>query len=301
MRFAVPFFFVISGYFWGTKVQNGHSIDTISTKMIFRLLFLFLIWSFIYFLPCIDMSAMRQYGVLGPIKIVYWSLVRLTTFDNINVLFEGTKVHLWFLTALIYSISLSYFCIKRNMHTTLVIVALALYVVGMLAGSYSHCIAGVCTVINTRNGPFLGTLFFVSGYYLSTHKPTCRWLFIGTSILAFGIIIQFAEVYLLYTFYGVKPDSHDYVFGTYLMGMGVSMMALSNHNLFKYNTVSGIGKFTLGIYLVHFIYVDLLRPISELLLSPIWELVGYPLIVFCASLISVFLLSKVKYVRYIVS
>jgi len=36
-RFAVPFFFVISGYFWGVKIRNGADIISTTKNMINRI------------------------------------------------------------------------------------------------------------------------------------------------------------------------------------------------------------------------------------------------------------------------
>lgn len=299
-RFAVPFFFVISGYFWGIKVRDGHPIDLISSKMIKRLLFIFLVWSFIYLFPFHDVGYIFQYGILGPIKLVYWNLSHLIS-SPLTLILQGTRGHLWFLTGLIFSISITSAFIKRDMFKPLAAIAIALYIFGILAKSYSHSPIGININFNTILGPFFGTIFFASGYHLSKYNPTDKWLFIGFYLLCVGISMHFIEIYLLWKLYGINPWGHDYVFGTYFMGLGVSIMALSNHNLLSSNKLANIGKLTLGIYLIHRIFVDLLLPTSHLLFSPAWEIAGYPIIVFCASIASVSFLSKYKYGKAVIS
>jgi surface polysaccharide O-acyltransferase-like enzyme len=49
-RFAVPYFFIISGYFWGKKIIAGADILQTSIKFVKRVLIVFLAWSFIYIL-----------------------------------------------------------------------------------------------------------------------------------------------------------------------------------------------------------------------------------------------------------
>lgn len=91
-RFAVPFFFVISGYFWGIKVQCGlgKAYTLLTVK---RLVLLFLIWSFLYLIPY-DVNMIFDYGLLGPIKKSFWCIRELIS-DPVKLLFQGTKVHLW--------------------------------------------------------------------------------------------------------------------------------------------------------------------------------------------------------------
>lgn len=299
--FAIPFFFVISGYFWGIKVRSGLSIDLTSTKMIKRLLLIFLVWSFIYLFPHDITSiknAINQYGIFGPIMVSYRSLRNQLVFSPITLLFRGTKDHLWFLMALTCAVTITYFCVKRGIIKSLVAVALILYIINLLATPYSRTPIGINITFNTRYGPFFGTIFFVSDYLLSNYKPTYKWLYIGLYIFSAGVIMHFLEAYYLWKVYGVMP--YNYLLGTYLIGLGISILSLSNHKLIKCNRLATIGQLTLGIYLIHFLFVDLLRPIGKIFLHSVWE-IGYPIIVLCLSLASVSFLSKHKYTKGITS
>ena len=135
-RFAIPFFFVISGYFWGTKVRNGHSIDLTSLKMIKRLTYLFILWSCIYLLPY-NVNYISQYGITGPLKASLWTIHSLIN-NPLTLISQGTKPQLWFLVGLICSASIAYVFLKLNMVKTLVITSLAIYIIGVLSRSYSQ-------------------------------------------------------------------------------------------------------------------------------------------------------------------
>src|SRR6185295_9540898 len=50
-RFAVPFFFVISGYYWGKRIRSGSPISAVSGKALSRIIQLFVVWSLVYLLP----------------------------------------------------------------------------------------------------------------------------------------------------------------------------------------------------------------------------------------------------------
>lgn len=259
-RFAVPFFFVISGYFWGIKVRNSGSPIPASARMAKKILTIFLAWSAIYALP-VDLGSFAEYGPLGPIKTDYWNLVQLIH-DPITLVMQGTRVHLWFLIGLLCSLLISVQLVKNKHIKTLIAVSVALYLFGLLAKSYSATPLGIHISFNTRNGPFFGTIFFVSGYLLSGLKPTPKWLTIGILILGIGYILHFSELYFLWRWYGTNPHQ-DYVIGTYFMGVGAAIASLSNHSILKNEALSAVGKLTLGIYAIHFMFVEMLRPISK--------------------------------------
>ncbi len=295
-RFAVPFFFVMSGYFWGMKIKNAISPANISFSMAKRIILIFAVWSIVYMLPY-NLSSMAEYGLLGPIKTDYWNLITLIE-HPLTLLMQGTKVHLWFLIALLYSLGISYFLVGKKYYKTLIAVSVTLYSIGLLAKAYSDTPFGINTEFNTRNGPFFSTIFFVSGYFLSKCKPNQRWFLIGVAFLVLGWIIHFSELYILWMLYGTTPYQ-DYLIGTYFMGIGAAVASLSNNVLFRNELLRDVGKFTLGIYAIHFIFVDLLKPIGKLTSSPLWE-IGYIFFVLMFSFASVIALSKNKFTRRIV-
>ena len=295
-RFAVPFFFVISGYFWGIKTRRSASPIPASVSMAKKILTIFLAWSAIYALP-VDFGSFAEYGPLGPIKADYWNLNGLIH-DPLTLIMQGTSVHLWFLVGLLCALLICAPLVKNKQLKTLIAVSVALYIFGLLAKSYSATPFGIHINFNTRNGPFFGTLFFVSGYLLSSLKPTPKWLGTGLAILGIGYLLHFLELYLLWSWYGTSPHQ-DYVIGTYFMGVGAAIAALSNHRFLQNDALSDLGKLTLGLYAIHFIFVEMLRPIGKLTTSPFWEL-GYVILVLMLSVAAVMLLSKHKMARKIV-
>jgi len=291
-RFAVPFFFVISGFFFAKKIYGGRQLLPTTTSTLKRLLAIWLFFSVIYILPY-NLIAAFEYGALGPIKVVYWNLLRIAD-DPIQFIFQGTKGHLWFLVSLCISIiitSLFFKCFQRNHLALLIIFSVALYVFGLLAKAYAGTPVGINIDFNTRNGPFFSTVFFVMGLVLSRLKLNQNYLYYGLLVLFLGYTIHLGEIYYLYSAYGTWPTSHDYVFGTLFVGLGVSLMALSNHPLLNSQGLSVIGRYTLGIYAIHFVFVDMLRSIDKEVSSPVWE-VGYVFIVFLLSVSITLLLSK---------
>jgi surface polysaccharide O-acyltransferase-like enzyme len=305
-RFAVPFFFVISGYFWGSKVKKSVSIASVSIPMAKKIFLIFAAWSVIYalfnFCPTF-IKSMGKFGLLEAIKVTYWYFISLTK-HPITLLMEGTEIHLWFLSALLCSLGISSLFIAKKYYKTLITLSVTLYLVGLFAKSYSVTPFGLHIDFDTRYGPFFGTIFFVSGYFLSNLIPNFGWFSRGIFLFAFGWLLQFSEVYLLWSLYGTSSYQNyvmdqDYVVGTYFMGLGAAVSALSNIAFLRNKVLSNIGQFTLGIYAVHFIFVDMLRPIGKLTYSWLWE-IGYVLLVLLFSTVSVIVLSKNKITRKLV-
>src|SRR5690606_23960904 len=110
-----------------------------------------------------------------------------------------------------------------------------------------------------------------------------RWFLKGIALLTFGCLLHFSEVYLLCSVYATNLHQ-DYVIGTYFMGVGAAIAALSNSTYLKNDILSKVGKFTLGIYVIHLAFVDILRPIGKLTSSWFWE-IGYIMLVLFFSVI----------------
>jgi len=295
-RFAVPFFFVISGYFWGVKIRSGADITSTTKNMVNRIGVIFLAWSLIYIIP-FNLIGSLENGALGPFKAVYWNLIRLFKYP-INTLFQGSAVHLWFLISLIFSVLICGFFIKRKAFKLLAFLSIALYILGVFSKSYVETPVGMDIGFNTRNGPFFGLILFYLGFYFSSCTPNVKWLYYGFLIFIVGSAIHFAEVYTLMKLFGTSV-MQDYVFGTLLMGIGMSMLALSNHSILQSKYLSKMSTMTLGVYASHYIFVDLFRPLDNLYNSAIWE-IGYVFIVLIFSIFTTHLLSKTKITRPLV-
>ena len=296
-RFAVPFFFVISGYFWGAKVKSSDSAASVSISMAKRVFYIFAAWSIVYAFPY-NLSSIGKYGLLGPFKVTYGHLEDLAR-HPLTLVMEGTKGHLWFLIALLCSLGISSFLVGKRHYKTLVALSVILYLIGLLTKAYSDTQFGVHIDFNTRNGPFFGTVFFVSGYFLSKLTPNPSWFSKGVALLGVGWLLQFSEVSLLWKWYGTSPYEQDYVIGTYFMGVGAAVAALSNNAHIGSVVLRDVGRYTLGIYAIHYIFVDLLRPVGKYTSSSLWE-IGYTLFVLLFSVASVKLLSKNKITRRLV-
>lgn len=294
-RFAVPFFFVISGYLFAKKVQQRDLLVPVSLGLLKRLVAIWAFWSLIYTLPY-ELNLLYKYGfVEQAIRTVNWKLAKIAA-DPILFAFQGTKIHLWFIVSLALAIAITALYLRywpsRSLYP-LVFFSIMLYFFGMCAYSYSVTPIGINFDFNTRNGPFFSLIFFVTGYILSQFTFWPRHLYYGVAIMIIGYAIQFIEVSYLYSAYRVFPTNHDYVIGTFFTGGGAAIIALSNHSLLHIRHLSRIGKYTLGVYAIHYIFVDIFYLIVRNRANPFWE-VGYVLIILIFSVASTLILSKFK-------
>lgn len=288
-RFAVPFFFIISGYFWGIKIRKTTNVWSISLPMIQRLLLIFMCWSIIYLIP---------YNTSGKVFDNLLDKLNLFLQTPIKLLFEGTKDHLWFLTALACAVIICSLFVQFKKTKALFVFALLLYVFGVLALAYANTSAGIKINFNTRNGPFFSTLLFFTGYHLSGLIAQKKWFFYGLIIFSIGTALHFSEVFILWKKHETTVIQ-DYVFSTCFMGLGISLVALSNYHLLQSKKLSEVGKLTLGIYASHYLFVDLFSAKVKTFHSGVIDLV-FLATVFLLSLLVTLLFSKNRYLKKIV-
>lgn len=255
-RFAVPFFLIISGYFWSVKTTLTPDILDFSKKSARRVGGLFILWSLIY----LAIATARSFtnGGLKSLSNDFLFTIASVMHSPITSLLQGGKPHLWFLTALLISILISAAFIAKGYPRLLFSLAVALYIVGLLGGPYKESPLGINVNFDFRNGPFLGLICFVSGYLLHHLEPKRTWMFFGVTLTILAIAGQFAELTLLHSTWGTTMWQ-DYVGSTIFLGVGAAMIALSNHPVLHVRNLSAIGPYVLGVYAIHYFFVDLFR------------------------------------------
>ena len=292
-RFAVPFFFIISGYFYGKKYKASTDQWRVTKDRFVKILSLFLFWSLVYCLPY-NISLMYEGGLSAPINESYKSLTSIFS-RPLDLLFEGTKVHLWFLNALALSVMLSYILIRYTNVYILIGIALSLYIFGVVSGSYSKTIIGIEWDFNTRNGPFFALPSFVMGYMLTVFRPQDSWLYKGVILWFLATIVSLLEVYYNYVTYDIYAGQ-DYVFATPFMGLGAAMVALSNHRFLQCKSLSMVGQMTFGVYAIHYVFIDLLTSFYAAENYLVWE-ISQIFVVLVLSIVSVKMLQLNKYLN----
>ncbi|MFS1931928.1 acyltransferase [Vibrio splendidus] len=248
-RFAVPLFFLISGYLIQPKLTASPWTTFINYSK--PLLKVWLAWSIICLVMPFNLAKVGEFGYLGE-REGYWGFLMSTP---LNSFLEGGLVHLWFIPALVCAVLSIALLVELKLNKLLLPIAIALYSYGVLAGSYTS-LTDLSAPFFTRNGPFFGTLLVTAGFLIRQHQ----WQLSSAKalgLLAVGMIIHFAEAAWL-TQFDIAFNIHDFLFGTALWGIGVFMWLLANPNIGNFVWVRAISNRMLGIYVCHLLIIIVL-------------------------------------------
>lgn len=263
-RFAVPYFFVISGYFFFQKVASDRTASSHYMLMYgSRLTYIYVFWYLIYaywplFSPD-NWATIARSGFHDAFSRESAEL--LTEFKNhllYYLLAGGRADHLWFLPSLGMAIVFLYVSIRLNMLGLGFIIAAVFYALALALEPYSATPLSIPLHMSGRNGPFFSSIFVFIGALAAKYRvqPSRR---LAVAITLAGMAMHFSEVTVLHQLYDVPIQSHNFVLGTLLFGTGVALYAISNDSFgVKYN-VYRLGRYTLGIYVIHLLVIDLLK------------------------------------------
>jgi surface polysaccharide O-acyltransferase-like enzyme len=295
-RFAVPLFFIVSGYFWAQPGIEPREQWLRSLRVCQRVLVIFVSWALVY--AAVDaIDAVSKDGVRAALHQLLdaWRGDRLGVQ---RVLLEGVTSHLWFLPALACAVLVSGALLARRMRGALIVLALVLFAVALAGKPYADTPVGFDTPFNLRDGPFFGLVFFVTGTELRRWRlPATIWP--GLLLAMAGFALQLLEVRWLHRHFGASLIQ-DYVASTWLYGLGVGLMALSDAPPLRAPALASLGPLVLGIYASHYLFVDWLQPLDETWRTyPAWDLL-YVVLVFACALLLTWLLARWRPTRRLV-
>ena len=248
-RFAVPFFFTVSGYFLAEKLK-GNDRFSIYWKYVKKIFFLYIAWQFIYFID-------PPYGeiyIRGFWKAYSNKLHQVTDQNWEYIIFKGWSQHLWYFASL--CLTVIYFFLFRLKRVYLMVgISALLYMVGALTHAYARSRLGIPTTwlglppkFNTNNLIFFSAFPFSLGVLLSA-RPVHIGLWPSIIILLLGVALHFTEIWFLGH---IKLKQRvDYGFTTFIMGVGVFLVAKNHFKPLEWKALASLGKFSLGIYAMH--------------------------------------------------
>ena len=252
-RFAVPFFFLVSGYFWARGIRGGKSVELVFSRPAKRVMMLFAVWSLVYLLVPDRISYFKQHGFAAFYAV---PAGRIADARMADWLLHGTSEHLWFLLSLAWALTIATVLIRLRWQRLMLPIAGALYVVGLLGGAYSATAFGIDLGLNTRDGPFFSLIFFAMGWYFADENVRLNSR-VGWALTVGGIALQSVESLHLYASHHLAPTSHDYLFGTLAFGVGVMTLTLANPSFGSRQWVSKLSTYTLGVYVCHVLFIGI--------------------------------------------
>lgn len=248
IRFAVPVFFMLSGFFFQGQRNRGKQIRKILLLCIGSNL-LHLVFQ-LALNAATGLSSAAFPGSLGNLQV--WMEFLLLNQSPISS-------PLWYLGALLYVLVLvSLLGEKRTLVYPLIPVLLIL---NLVLGTYSPVVFGRPLSIEiSRNFLFVGLPFFLLGDYIRRRKSIPGWKVL-LSCLALGLALSFAENYLLYKA-GLLVNQ-DFYLGTVFVAYALFRMTQSGKAVFEntlYRKLALWGRrYSLGIYILHPMVIQLCK------------------------------------------
>ncbi len=281
-RFAVPFFFIAAGYFLRSKLDKPFNI--IVFNLVKRMIPIYFIWSLFYVL----IISKRMIWLSDPIHWLEW-LVN-----------GGPGFQLWFLPALTLNIILVSYLKPRYTWRILIISAALIYCLGLIMGSYLPLFypsPDPIWILVMRDSPCFGFMFVLSGLYFAENgAPNLKasWL-----LFICGGILQLLEAVYLDINHFIAFNTTNTLVGTLPFSIGAFGLALNVNSHAQWVKICAIlGRISLGIYAVHVFFVW----VADRIASPIN--ISQRLLVSCfviiCSILTAYVLSRIKYTRFLV-
>jgi len=229
-RFAVPFFFMASGYFFQKNYakQGGAAV----MKSLLNLLPIALVANLIFIL-----FKTSQAG--GDLSEVF--SLHLFTMSG----------HLWFLNALIGAYLMLWLLLERKADAWLLPLAHIIATFSLITNAYSLLLG-----LKTDKGfamMILSLPFLIYGYKASQTDFVGKHISVWGAVLLIigGLFLQTAEILFLYKYSGYSPHNQEFLLGSLFYAGGIFALALKLS--MPHDTVlSEYGrKYSLTIYLYH--------------------------------------------------
>lgn len=196
-RLVVPYFFIVSGFFYGRKVLLNEPVKAdihFLIAFLRKILLIYVVWTLI-FLP----FQFVEWWKSGD-SWTYW----LTYIQE--VVFKGSYYPLWYLTGLLFATAFSYALYKLLKPKVVMAITFILFVIGAMMNSYYHVLhldgrfeTYYDIFLTTRNGLFFGSFFVSLGIYLSKREAplSARW---NLRLSIVSLILLTIEVFSLREF-----------------------------------------------------------------------------------------------------
>ena len=279
-RVSVPIFFMISGSLLLDRCFNKEKY----LKRVLKYVILIVVWDIIYLV--------WEYFYLG------------ITYDKLYMLvIDPYRAHLWFLYTILvlYAIQPLLKLIMDKSNNVVKIILLTVWIILSLASMINPYVAKFFTIFS-----YIG--YFIIGKYLYDFIKKYDLRKYNISLVLIMIICFSISIWMNYSL-SVKLNQFYNLFFAYrtpfimISSFALYVLIISNYRKDSLNKfVTGLSDLSLGVYLIHGIFLDV--TVKVFIYSSINSLIGIPIftvIIFVLSIISTFIIKKIKYLNYIIS
>lgn len=299
-RFAVPLFFLITGYLIGQKKSAAKLTYGYQKKYLGKLTKILLAWTAFYFVYDILLTIFRSFidgkNVAEELRAQLGTITPDALFYGLDI---ATGYQLWYLAALIWAALILFLAIKIKQVNLLLITALILHIIGLFGQSYSVFL-DTPMQIETRDPLFFSLFYVTLGYWISRQHEGKELKIsmpaIIASILIFSIL-QIVENAVLIESYGAEIGGNYFIF-TLPASVAILFLALKKPDL-NVPLLNKIGANSVGIYVIHPLFISLidqviyLGELEEVKETFAWNLLYTPFI-FVISYVGYSLLQRIK-------
>ncbi len=245
-RWAVPFFFICSGFFLEKKIVGNRDLYLESIGKTLKKLISILIIASIIYIPINFYLGYYKYGI--------------------DTLLIGTFIHLWFIGSLLFgNIFIWYmYLIRKEKH--LIITSLLILLIALVSDSYDNFFGRNLSYDAPRfllSIPFMVIGMLIYRFQNKLTKRISNWALVLIAVL--GFTFQYAETYFFHQKFNYSKNVHELLIGTILFITPLFILIIKNKTKFRDSAFSRIGrKYSLWIYLYHpamYVFINFLNNI----------------------------------------
>lgn len=260
MRFAVPLFFVTSGYLLFNKIKYKEDFGNSLKKYSFSILK--------YYAIAMALLLGADYLFFKTQMGGFFETLKLKDFIYYGVNSTDT-FHLWYLIANFWAGLIIWITCRKNLNNIkkVVIVAFIIHIIGMFIGNQPLNF-GKDTFMYQREGLFYGLFYLSLGCFIGLNPSFLNKIFKkGSSIkliLLFSLAQLLERAILVFTRFDYVKDYNpsmnywgEYFFFTIPLTLAMLKYALDNGDKFKNNFFTKAGQRSLWIYILHVPFITL--------------------------------------------
>lgn len=291
-RVAVQLFFVSSGYlFYGNFNLNY------TKKYIIKIAKLFISWTIFYIILGLSLASISN--ILNGNNVFYGYKDYFSQFNIIDLYYTKgiIKYHLWYLSSTIIIIPILYLIIKNNWINKFMIITLVINILGIFIYN-----SGLEIVETTRDAIFLGLFYSAMGVYININEKLLKNKFSKKISFKYMIVIlSFIIISIvergLYDIY--FPKTADFYISTIPLTFLLFMLCIIRDSK-KESFIANIGANSVGIYLIHIAFIDIIDIVlfklnlTSITMTKYWQIIYTPIIIIL-SYISYREIQKIKF------
>lgn len=254
-RFAVPFFFIISGYFWKFPNLDKNGYYEKGRKRLRKVVRLTIYAMIVYFV----FNLFRDYiqGHLSVFLSSFFSIENLTYFLLLNHAHPFLGVgHLWYIIALIY-IYILIICIERKEWWNVAYKISCIFILSVFVLEFVNNFTRTSIpIFFYRNWLLTGFPLFTFGRYLKENEDKLKRIGCRTLVMAYSFFIV-TETFLFKSNFELMPSS--------LLACVLLMKISCENKNIKFYGLSSLGKkYSQWMYIYHYLFIIIFKNLLKL-------------------------------------